>query len=144
MAFASRLVRFGIVFAVVGTIASQLPVSGVTALAKNKCKANRNTEYKIVNGTSPGGKPSDSFTAATGNIFSTYFDRDDNVIGNYQPEVSNWTLSGAGYSFLSPPPPGGTVRSGTQQVQVTVGSGSGTLTAQSNTDPSYFVSVQLN
>lgn len=144
MAFTSRLMRFGIVFAVVGTIASQLPVSGVTALAKNKCKVKRNTEYKIVKGVSPGAKPDDKFKAVTGDTFSTFLDRDDNVIGNYQSEPSNWTISGAGYSFLSPPPPGATVKTGTSQVQVTVGPGSGTMTAQSNTDPSYFVSVQLN
>jgi len=130
----NRILRVAFALSIVGAIASQVPVTGETALANNKCTNNNNREYRVGrNGSTKNAV--DVYTAVTPGDTYTGFLYDASTTGTYTPENSSWSITGTGWTLTN--------SSGTTTAIATAGSGPATLRGQSTTDPTLVVTVTL-
>ncbi len=140
MTLKSRILSFAVALAATGAIASQLPLSGETALAANKCTGVANKEYRVVQGASGNYRQltANQYNLANGRTFSAYL-FDGQGANTYQDENSTFTLSGGSYTFTG----GGTTTTGTQATIAPGGTGPATLTVTSLSDPRLQVTVTI-
>jgi len=141
MTLKSRILSFAVALAATGAIASQLPLSGETALAANKCKGVANKEYRVVQGPASGGfrqRTANTYNLSNGRTFAAFL-FDANGASAFQSENSTFTLSGGSYTFTG----GGTMTTGTEATIAPGGSGPATLTVTSISDPRLQVTVTI-
>lgn len=98
-----RGLRFAFAFAAIGAIASQLPLSGTTALAQNGCTINAGTNFFIT--SLYGGVRGARNTYAVprrraGLVLYSFLGRTPaGGRPTYTQQPSLWTISGSGFSF---------------------------------------------
>lgn len=141
MNLSQRLLRLGIAFSAAGFIASLVPVSGVTALAKNKCQSGAQYQYRVVRGFAANGaaQPTqDLYTGVqVGNVFSAFLN-DQSAGTGYQAAASNYSIAGpTGWSI-------GATGNAAEAAITGVGAGGAVLTATATAVPGLVVTVDLS
>jgi len=150
MPIKNKVLRFVVAFAAIVGIASQIPVSGTIAFAKNRCSQGGNTEYIITNTFRSNRGARDEFAVPrrrSGLVLYSFFNTSARSGGRprFTTESSTWTITGTGFSFA--PNALVTTASGPSvRIFRFAGAPAGTtatLTAQSQSNPSFVVTVTL-
>lgn len=133
MKLVNRLLRFGVAAAVVGAIASQLPLQGFSALADNPCTRGGCDGFRLVVGNSCSAGSSTSFAfTAQGAPGRTRF----TVCTSGGSAASTFTVTGP-FTIVNP--------TGADFVTVQCNStGSGVLTATRGSDPTCQATINLS
>jgi len=139
MILKNRILTFAVALAATGAIASQVPMTGSVAFAKNKCKKGAGQEFRVVRGNNPRvalnryNLPNNGSTTFTAFLFNS-----NSAPPSYQQETATFSLSGTGTGFSLSNTTGTSTT-----VNTTNATGSVTLTVVRNADPTQVVTVEL-
>lgn len=149
MPIKNKVLRFAVALAAITGIASQLPLSGAVAFAKNRCTQGGPGDYIITASFRSNRGVRDTYFVprrSSGLTFYTFFTSPFSNRGRptFTTESSRFTLSGSAFSFspntLVTTATGASVRVFRLNRQ---GTGSATLTAQSLSNPNLVTTVEL-